>query len=318
MATSDRDDFTRYMAGLSKVEAPRWTDAEDLGRLSRSAATRRFGDVGAFLEPSGNIRLSGAGVAGHSAPFEAIGAIVSSTQLVVTAIGAALEGFKAPRGAFTRELLRRTALSLTASPAAGSIVLSFGPEDSQVEAEYVSGEVPLDASPEPLVDRAFVELFDLLQQAEASDPDAEEFSERLGELGPRVASSLRTWSDSLSSAHIDAELSWSDANANRRFTTVARSQSAWISAMVAGKMLDARPSVIVGTVRTVSDLTSWVIDVEEGARTSVHIEDLAPTEISPVRVGDRVRLDVLMQERTRPGLPSTFTYSAVSVSVLKG
>lgn len=313
MATNE-DDLSQYLASLNLDEAPAWNDADDVARISQGAAARFFGDVGDYLEPSGQLRLTGAGVTGNSAPLEKVGTIMTATQHIVNSLGAAIQGVRAARGQFSAEVLHRTALELTASPMPGSVILQFGPSEDHRSEDYTDGKVPIAEEPDPLVDQAFRQLFGLLQEAQASTPDSEAFVALISDLGPRVASSLRSWTDSLASAYVDAEMTWSDAQAGRTSLTIERATSQWIGAIVSGRMLDAVPGELVGTVRTVSDVSRWAVDVDDGSRTSVKIDRLAPSEITNVRVGDRVRLQVLIQERSIPGHPSTFVYSAVSVA----
>src|SRR5688572_3626442 len=75
---------------LAAGDVPYWIDAGELSRISMESFAAREG-VGR-PRPFGAIRLSGAGVRGHAAPLDVVGALCQEFQRLVVATGASLEG----------------------------------------------------------------------------------------------------------------------------------------------------------------------------------------------------------------------------------
>ncbi len=312
MATRDGSAFERLM---ERAEGPlpevTWSEADDLGRMSVEAMIRQREDV-RDLASRGSVRLTGAGVIGHSAPLDDVGAVASSWQRCVTAVGASLEGVRSSFGQIPREVVQRTRLTLTAAPATGSIQLDLAPEANPLRETSEDGQMVAYDTPRPLADLASETLIALLDQASNTGPDADELGDAIRQLGPRVASHVRRLADVLEKAHFDLDVVWAEPNAATRRATLTAGTAGWLREFVTGRALDGQEQELTGIVRTVSDLTKWQIETPDGLR-SVDASSLEPEIIEQTHVKQEIRLLVLVRVTERPDGTTSTTYDALDV-----
>ena len=212
MATSDDNAFERLMERAQRpLPEVTWTDADDLGRMSVEAMIRQREDV-RDLASRGSVRLTGAGVVGHSAPLDDVGAVATSWQRCITAVGASLEGVRTSFGQIPREVVQRTRLTLTAAPSTGSIQLDLAPEANPLRETSKDGQMVVYDTPRPIADLASETLIALLDQAARTGPDGDDLGDVIRRLGPRVASHVRRLADVLDKAHFDLDVTWSEPN----------------------------------------------------------------------------------------------------------
>jgi hypothetical protein len=299
-----------HRAGGS-LPPPSWSEPGDLARMSTEAMTEQRGDV--REHPShGVVRLSGAGVSGHSAALDEVGSIALHWQRCVTAVGAALEGTKTSFGQIPRSVVQRTQLVLNAAPSPGSVVLDVSPTaDPTIEA-YPGGQVTFFDAPRPLADRAAETLIGLLGHAATVGPDADEFGLEILRLGPRVASHLKRLADVLDKAHFDLDVSWAEPSRPTRRAALSAGAAGWLRDFVQGRALDGQEAEMSGIVRTVSDIAKWSIETPEGLR-SVDARALDTEVIQDTRVGQYVRLVALVRVTERPDGSTSTTYDALEI-----
>jgi hypothetical protein len=313
MATADGSSaFERLMqrAGPNLPEVT-WSAPGDLGRMSVEAVVAQRSDP-RELSSHGAVRLSGVGVTGHSAALDEVGAVAMAWQRCVTAVGAALEGAKTSFGQIPRSVAQRTQLSLNTAPSPGSIVLDLSPRTNPTVEAYPGGERPFFGAERPLADRSAEALIDLLQQASAAGPDADELGRSLLRLGPRVASHVRRLADVLDKAHFDIDVAWMEPQHPTKRAAIPAGTAGWLRDFVAGRHLDGREAEMVGTVRTVSDIAKWSIETTEGMR-QVDASALDADVIRQTHVGQAIRLVVLVRVTERPDGTSSTTYDALDV-----
>lgn len=313
MATSDTSSaFGRLMARATEpLPEATWSEPGDLGRLSIEAMAAQRVD-NRELASHGAVRLTGAGVIGHSAPLDSVGAVATSWQRCVTAVGAALEGVRSSFGQIPREVAQRTQLTLSAAPSPGSVVLELSAQADPLREVEPDGQKQILDRPRPLADRASDTLIGLLGQAAQIGPDADELGAEFLRLGPRVASHVRRLADVLEKAHFDLDVTWLEPERPTRRALVPSGTAGWLRDFVDGRALDGQETELVGTVRTVSDIAKWTIETDEGMR-PVDARSLNPKVVGSTRVGQPIRLIVLVRVTERPDGTSTTTYDALDV-----
>jgi hypothetical protein len=272
----------------------------DLGRTSFEAFVALRGDA-RELQSSGQVRLSGAGVLGQAAELDDVGQLATLWQRCVTAVGAALEGSRSAMGRLSQDIVQRTQLLLEASPAPGSLVLNILPKSSAAAEAYPSGERSLFADdPRPLADRASEALLMLLQHA--SEPklnELDQLSSEFESLGPRVATNVKQLADALVRSHFDVYAEWREPSEVTVRASFPAASAGWVSEFVAGRDLDAEDLLLVGTVRTVSDIAKWSIEGPDGLE-QVDAGNLPAEVIRGTNVGAEVELLVRVRLTERP------------------
>lgn len=304
--------YERLLArATSPLPAPTWSEPGDLGRMSIDAMVEQRSDA-RDQSSRGAVRLSGAGVVGHSAPLEEVGKVAMHWQRCVTAVGAALEGTKTSFGQIPRTVTQRTQLALQAAPGPGSIVLDLEPTaDPTIEA-YPGGQTQIFEAPRPLADRAAEALIELLASAASVGPDGDEFGLEILKLGPRVASHLRRLADVLDKGHFDLDVSWAEPKHATRRAHVSAGRAGWLRDFVAGRALDGQETEMAGVVRTVSDIAKWSIETAAGLR-SVDARALDAEVIRETHVGQFIKMVVLVRVTERPDGSTSTTYDALEV-----
>lgn len=312
MATSDDNAFERLMERAQRpLPEVTWTDADDLGRMSVEAMIRQREDV-RDLASRGSVRLTGAGVVGHSAPLDDVGAVATSWQRCITAVGASLEGVRTSFGQIPREVVQRTRLTLTAAPSTGSIQLDLAPEANPLRETSKDGQMVVYDTPRPIADLASETLIALLDQAARTGPDGDDLGDVIRRLGPRVASHVRRLADVLDKAHFDLDVTWSEPNVPTRRATLSAGSAGWLREFVDGRALDGQEEELAGIVRTVSDISKWQIETPDGLR-SVDASSLDQEILEQTRVHQEIRLLVLVRVTERPDGSSSTTYDALDV-----
>jgi len=262
--------FERLLAAAgSDVPDATWQEPGDLGRMSMEAMIAAQGGDARDGASKGSLRLHGVGVLGNAIELDEAGQIATLWQRTVQAVGGAIEGSRSAMGRLPIDIVRRTQLLLDASPVPGSVVLNLTPKAAPDLETTPNGMRRLFDTPRPLADRASEQVISLLSQA--ADPQLDQleaFSEELRQLGPRVATSVRALATALNRAHVDVDVVWVEPEEPTRRTSLSATNAGWLSDFVAGRQLDAEEVEIVGTVRTVSDLSKWSVESDEGIGSS--------------------------------------------------
>jgi hypothetical protein len=288
------------------------------GRLSRDSFIASRTVSARAVGSEGDLRLHGVGVEMNSADLSAVGSIATAWQRAVAATGAALEQVKTLRGALPSDLLQRTALVLNASPQPGSVVLHIEPKVSPLLEAEPEGDVPMIEPSRPLADRASQHLIELLGRA-GSGPlaAADELSEDLRALGPRVGAALSGLAQVLDRANIALDASWAEPEAPTVRASVTPSDARWIAQFVAGRGLDAEEQQVRGTLRTISDRERWLVEVgDDDLR--MDASELDPSVAAMWHVGSDVTLTVRVASTQRPDGTTRTTMKILAVAGVEG
>lgn len=90
-------------------------------------------------------------------------------------------------------------------------------------------------------------------------------------MGPRSASALRDLSKTLDRARFDLEIDWQQPSRTTRRVKVSAATAAYIAATVENTNLDERPVQLVGEYLTVSAVSSWIIQDDDGEAVTVRL-----------------------------------------------
>lgn len=320
--TTSEDDIDRMqaaiLAAMTDDDTPAWTTPDDLSRISVEALIADD-TLGRTLPSHGSIRLSGDGVTGASARVSEVARVMAGFQRLATAVGAAHQGDKALGRQPNAEVRRRTDLLLRASPGPGSIILTLTPATSPItETGHGDGKVGMFAELETddqLLDTAIgaaIEVFAAGNDIGPS-PAQSRFVQQLAEMGPRTASAVRDLSKTLDRAGFDVDIDWQQPSRATRRVTVSATAAAYIAATVENANLDEQPVQITGEYLTVSAVSAWLIQQDDGDTVTVKLGEISKDDTRGLAVGDRVRIDALMKVETTPGGAVKTTYTAHAV-----
>ncbi|WP_159619887.1 hypothetical protein [Arthrobacter zhaoguopingii] len=308
-----------FLALLAK-ESPNQPvlSSADLGRVSRErhqgqeSLTRDAPSVGA-------LRLSGAGVTGHVAALDDVTLLGLSLQRLITAIGAALKGFKNVRGRVPKELSTYTTLGLRAAPRPGSLILDLSPRISPSEELRGKGEV-FSESDTQLVDAVIERLSRLLQAAREHQGGADEtaFSSEIRELGPRAASALRGFAQATSASNFNVDLTWAQPLHETVECSLTPRDALWLEKVIAGRKLDAEPIVIHGALQTVSHGKKWDLLNSEFGNVSIDVTDIEGRPWSEWNPDDLVEVDASITITQSPGRAITRSIVARTIRPWSG
>lgn len=318
MGTSDRDlawFLKRTPEPTAANRLPR--SADDWSRQSVEAfITQRTGTIRA-QHSHGTLRLHGAGVQEHAAELGQVGLITAAWQKAVSATGAALERVYTLRGALSAEITRRTTLLLSASPAAGSIVLHVEPQSAPMEEVEPEGNISMIDTPRPLADRASETLIKVLADFSTTNPVVDDgLATSLRELGPRVGSSLTNLAQAISRSRITIDASWVEPGAATVSASIDPAAAKRMRAFVAGRGLDAEEQTITGTLRTVSNAERWLVELPTGETERMGATELPAEEVEKWHVGAIVELRVRVALREQPDGNVRRTFTILSLAAL--
>lgn len=323
MTTSDSDEQLDRMqaailAAMAGEDSPTWTTPDDLSRISIEALIDDDG-LGRTRASRGNIRITGEGVTGASARVSEVARVMTGFQRLATAVGAAQQGDKSLGRQPNADVRRRSDLLLKASPGPGSIVLTIMPATSPItETGHGDGKVGMFAELETtdqLLDTAIGAAIDVFTAGNDIGPSPANsvFVRELGEMGPRTASAVRDLSKTLDRAGFDIEIDWQQPERTTRRVTVSAAAAAYIATTVENANLDEQHVEVIGEYLTVSAVSSWLIQQDDGDTVTVKLGRIGGHEIRGLAVGDRVRIDAIMKIETTPGGAVKTTYTAQAV-----
>lgn len=307
---------------LSRVETsddvPERVQPGDTSRMSIEAFVANSMGTARELASEGSLRLHGTGVVGTTAALADVGLIASTWQKLVSAVGGALEDIRSLRGQLPADIVTRTTLLLTASPAPGSVILHLRPQADPFIEVAPHGEMPMLEADRPLADRASEALIVLLSDAVAAGPESlDELSSALRDMGPRVGSSLTAFASSLMKSDITLGATWREPDQPTKRAEVTPSTAKWLRDFVLGRDLDADVVDMVGVLRTVSDAQSWRVDVDDKP-IRMDATELAPGAIGQFHVGQRVKLTVRIAMREQPDGRTSATHTILDAEVADG
>ncbi|AGM27610.1 hypothetical protein MABM_23040 [Mycobacteroides abscessus] len=130
------------------------------------------------------------------------------------------------------------------------------------------------------------------------------------DLGPRAASAVRDLAKTLERAAF--EIDWKQPARTTRRVTVTAQAAGHMAFVVEHANLDEQSRLIVGEYLTVSAVSSWVIQQDDGYAVTVKLGRVDLSQIRGLAVGDRIRVEAIMKTETTPGRNTKTTYTAHS------
>ncbi|MBK4120310.1 hypothetical protein [Kocuria rhizophila] len=311
-------DWEQFKANVQgKAE---WQDADDLARMSIETLRAEHGLLRRDAS-SGSLRLTGPGITIHSGAIDGIADTLRNFQRLVLATGLAVKGHKSLRGQPPADVVSKTRLNLNGSPLPGSLILQIVPTTLPADEISPDGQVGLfgDDNAEPqLIDTAMKRALGLLEDGRRLGPDADtsDFLARIREYGPRVATTLRDFSTGLVKSGFEPDLTWSQPRQARLRTRLSTAELAHIGELIASRELELEPTTIRGIVRTVSEISAWQLEIEDGEIVKIDAKKIPAANTATLRTGMSVSVDVSVTEETGPAGEVKPKYTATSFTVL--
>lgn len=319
--TSSDDEIDRLQAALLAAvddpefaaTLPQWTTAEDLSRIGIESMLD--GDpLGRTLVSVGSIRITGDGVTGSAARVNEVARVMTGFQRLATAVGASQAGDKALGRKPNADVKRRTELLLTTEPSFGSVILTFTPLMTPAHESGDPGMLDEFETDDQMLDNAVGAAIDVFTAGNDIGPNPEQsaFVHQLSDMGPRTASAVRDLAKTLDRASFDVDIDWQQpARATKRVSVTARA-AGHMADVVEHANLDEQPVLIIGEYLTVSAVSSWVIQQDDGDAVTVKLGRIDPRQTIGLAVGERIRVRAIMKTETTPGGNSKTTYTARS------
>lgn len=297
-----------------------WQDADDLARMSIETLRAEHGLLRRDAS-SGSLRLTGPGITIHSGAIDGIADTLRNFQRLVLATGLAVKGHKSLRGQPPADVVSKTRLNLNGSPLPGSLILQIVPTTSPADEISPDGQVGLfgDDNAEPqLIDTAMKRALGLLEDGRRLGPDADtsDFLARIREYGPRVATTLRDFSTGLVKSGFEPDLTWSQPRQARLRTRLSTAELAHIGELIASRELELEPTTIRGILRTVSEISAWQLEIEDGEIVKIDAKKIPAANTATLRTGMSVSVDVSVTEEAGPAGEVKPKYTATSFTVL--
>ncbi|MBO4145950.1 hypothetical protein QWJ06_07925 [Kocuria rhizophila] len=297
-----------------------WQDADDLARMSIETLRAEHGLLRRDAS-SGSLRLTGPGITIHSGAIDGIADTLRNFQRLVLATGLAVKGHMSLRGQPPADVVSKTRLNLNGSPLPGSLILQIVPTTLPADEISPDGQVGLfgDDNAEPqLIDTAMKRALGLLEDGRRLGPDADtsDFLARIREYGPRVATTLRDFSTGLVKSGFEPDLTWSQPRQARLRTRLSTAELAHIGELIASRELELEPTTIRGIVRTVSEISAWQLEIEDGEIVKIDAKKIPAANTATLRTGMSVSVDVSVTEETGPAGEVKPKYTATSFTVL--
>lgn len=294
--------LSRVRELAADVSVPEGLGVGDFTRAGIEAMVAQEAGTARVLNSTGHLRFTGVAVVGHSAELDTLARLSQAWQRAVSAIGAAVEGIKTVRGQLPTDVVRRTRLMLTASPAPGSVVFHIEPKESPMLEAEPGGQPAItdEVTPRPLADQASSLLVELLYEGgkgELSAVDA--LASHLSELGPRVGSAIDRLARAIEDGNVTLDVAWREPARPTRRAVVTPAQAKFIAQVVEGRGLNAGRETFVGNLATISDRQQWVLEL--GDKT-VHLDmsELETADLTRWKVRDLVEVDVRTAVQERP------------------
>lgn len=311
-------DWDQFKAGLDS--APEWVDADDLARMSIETLRAEHGLLRRDASV-GTLRLSGTGIKGHSGAFDGVADAMRNFQRLVLATGMAAQGHTSLRGQPPPDVVAKTRLNLNGSPLPGSLVLQIVPAMSPAAELSPDGQTSLfgEEQAEPqLVDTAMKSALSLLDDGRRLGPDADtsDFLGRIRGYGPRVATTLRDFSTGLVKSGFEPDLTWTQPRHPRLRTRLSTAELVHIGELIASRELAREPITVRGVLRTVSDISSWQLELDEGEIVKIDAKRISAAATATLRTGMMVSVDVSVTEETGPTGEVKPKYTATTFSIL--
>lgn len=311
-------DWGKFRRNLDVDETDiKWDSAEELSRLSIGSLLGEIQPIRRDFS-SGFLRFTGAGVRGHNADLNDVSEALKNFQRFVSATGASISGFKTLQGRIPLVLESKTALDLQGSALPGSLILQFSPRTMPSAEIFPEGQTEIfNDGEDQLVDLAVGKSIEILNDSKNLEPDADnsDFLAKLEESGPRVATSLKSFAESLIQGNFEPELVWKQPRKKASKASLLTPELVNLSQLVVSRKLDKENRVIAGKVRTASDLGPFKIEDESGKIQTVIVDNIEISDISKVFVGMNVVIHCTVEQEIAPGGEVKVTINATRIEL---
>lgn len=272
----------------------------------------------------GLIHITGPSVKEHSAPLKAVGNLLAALQDGVDAIGASLQGVMTSSGTLPFSVTGRTQLSMVASPMPGSVVIQVAPTLDRMDDLYPDGkeqalfDLEEEIGARPLADMAFDEFSSLIKDLDAEGPDKTDFLDRLTDYGPRVASTMKTFCDSVDKGALDVGFEWEEPGREPEISNLSHEAAKHASTIIQNANIESETAHIVGKILTITmsqkDKLRVLTDDEKDV--TLAVGSISPSDVINLHTGDRVDIEAEKRTSSRPGGRSRQTLIGVSLTKL--
>lgn len=259
-------------------------------------------------QSGGMFHITGPSVIGNTAPVRSVGAFLTSFQSAIDSIGASLKGNKTASGQLSAEITGRTEMSMVASPLPGSVIIQIEPTMSPTDDLYPNGETLFDLEEEigarPLANLAIDEFMSLIEDMNQDDPDNSKFVDHLTDLGPRVASSVKAFYESVDKGSIDVEIKWRDLKKQESIATnVSHIFARHAVTVINNANIENNIIRIQGILKTVtySPKDKLRVETEEGTEKTISIGSIDPTVLLKLVPGEHVCIETEQRISYKPG-----------------
>ena len=216
-------------------------------------------------------------------------------------------GNRSAEGSLPSAITSRTEMSLIASPMPGSVVIQVAPSLARMDDLYPEGlglfdaEAELDAK--PLADQAFIEFSTLISELREDDPDNSQFVDHLTDLGPRVATAMKSFCESIDKGVLDLELEWTESSRKAKTASISHSHAERTARLIASANIENEEVTIEGVLLTVTQSTKDKLRIleDDGQEAVVTIGDIPPAATYPLHTGERVRIRAEKRVSRKPG-----------------
>jgi hypothetical protein len=216
-------------------------------------------------------------------------------------------------------MVSRTKLNLDGSPMPGSLVLAFTPATvPEVELATNGHEDFTNPDSKQAVDLAVADAIGLLNEGRLIGPNADEalFLSKVSDFGPRVASTLRDFTKTLVEGEYEPEIRWMQPRVKALSARLSIPELTHIGQLVTSRELAKEPATIRGKLRTVSDISSWKLEVSGGDIVSVVAKHIPQSEVAHLRLGMTVKVAATVTEEVGPSGSANAKYVATSFEIV--
>ena len=255
----------------------------------------------------GIFHITGPSVLGNTAPVKSVGTFLTSFQNTIDSIGASLRGNKTASGQLSAEITGKTEMSMVASPLPGSVIIQIEPTMDPVDDLYPEGEALFDVEDigaRPLADMAINEFMSLIRDMDEKEADNSEFVDHLTDLGPRVASSIKAFYESVDKGSIDVEIKWRDQRKQENIVTnVSHTYAHHAVNVINDANIENEIIQIRGTLKTVtySHKDKLRIETEDGSEKTISIGSIDPAVLLKLTPGEHVCIETEQRISHKPG-----------------
>jgi hypothetical protein len=191
----------------------------------------------------------------------------------------------------------------------GSVVIQVAPTLDRMSDLYPEGkaqalfdlEEEIDAR--PLADLAFDEFSSLIKDLNVDGPDKTVFLDRLTDHGPRVASTMKAFCDSVDKGALDVDFEWEEPGRPPEMSNLSHETAKHASVVIQNANIESETIHIVGKILTVTmskkDKLRILTDSEQ--ELTLAIGTISPADVVVLHPGDQVDIEAERRVSRRPG-----------------